>query len=64
MKLYVDRFNRRDWGGVREWISADARLTVVNAFAGKLADAPYFTNCERWSIPWTRAAGEVDGEPW
>src|SRR4029077_5765101 len=26
MRLYVDRFNRRDWDGVRELISADARL--------------------------------------
>src|SRR5436853_3932680 len=26
MQLYVDRFNRRDWDGVRELISADARL--------------------------------------
>jgi RNA polymerase sigma-70 factor (ECF subfamily) len=63
MKLYVDRFNRRDWDGVHELISADARLTVADAFAGKLADAPYFRNYERWSIPWKLAMGEVDGEP-
>lgn len=63
MRLYVDRFNRRDWDGVRELISADARLTVADAFAGKLADAPYFSNYERWSIPWRLALGEVDGEP-
>lgn len=63
MQLYVDRFNRRDWDGVRELISADARLTVADAFAGKLADAPYFRNYERWSMPWKLAAGEVDGEP-
>ena len=63
MKLYVDRFNRRDWDGVRELISADARLTVADAFAGKLADAPYFRNYERWPIPWKLATGEVDGEP-
>ena len=63
MKLYVDRFNRRDWDGVRELISADARLTVADAFAGKLAEAPYFRNYERWSIPWKLATGEVDGEP-
>src|SRR6202012_4935819 len=25
MHLYVDRFNRRDWDGVRELITADAR---------------------------------------
>jgi RNA polymerase sigma-70 factor (ECF subfamily) len=62
MQLYVDRFNRRDWDGVRELISADARLTVVDAFAGKLADAPYFSNWNKWSMPWKLALGEVDGE--
>ena len=63
MKLYVDRFNRRDWDGVRELISADARLTVADAFAGKLQEAPYFRNYERFAIPWKLAVGEVDGEP-
>jgi RNA polymerase sigma-70 factor (ECF subfamily) len=63
MKLYVDRFNRRDWDGVRELIGADARLTVADAFVGKLAEAPYFRNYDRWSIPWKLATGEVDGEP-
>jgi RNA polymerase sigma-70 factor, ECF subfamily len=63
MRLYVDRFNRRDWDGVRELISADARLAVADAFAGKLAGAPYFSNYERWSMPWRLAAGEVDGDP-
>ena len=29
MQLYVERFNRRDWDGVRELIRADARLTVL-----------------------------------
>lgn len=63
MKLYVDRFNRRDWDGVRELIGADARLTVADAFAGKLADAPYFRNYERWAIRWKLTMGDVDGEP-
>jgi RNA polymerase sigma-70 factor (ECF subfamily) len=63
MKLYVDRFNRRDWDGVRELISADARLTVADAFVGKLANAPYFRNYERFSMPWKLAMGDVDGEP-
>lgn len=63
MRLYVDRFNRRDWDGVRELISADARLAVADAFAGKLVDAPYFSNYERWSMPWRLTLGEVDGEP-
>ena len=63
MRLYVDRFNRRDWDGVRELISADARLIVADAFAGELVDAPYFSNYERWSMPWRLTLGEVDGEP-
>lgn len=63
MQLYVDRFNRRDWEGVRELISADARLAVADAFAGRLTDAPYFSNYERWPMPWKLAAGELDGEP-
>jgi RNA polymerase sigma-70 factor, ECF subfamily len=63
MKLYVERFNQRDWNGVRELVSADARLTVADAFVGKLMDAPYFANYERWSVPWRLAMGEVDGEP-
>ena len=67
--LYVERFNKRDWNGLRELISADARLNVtdrmppITAFAGRLADSPYFSNYERWSTPWKMAAGEVDGEP-
>lgn len=63
MQLYVERFNRRDWDGVRELTSADARLNVAERFIGKFADAPYFYNYERWPWPWKLALGEVDGEP-
>lgn len=63
MQLYVERFNRRDWDGVRELVSADARLNVVERFAGKFSDAPYFFNYERWSWPWKLTLGEVEGEP-
>jgi RNA polymerase sigma-70 factor, ECF subfamily len=63
MELYVDRFNRRDWDGVRDLISADAQLNVFDRFAGKAADTPYFVNYERWPWPWKLALGEVDGEP-
>lgn len=63
MQLYVDRFNRRDWDGVRELTSADARLNVAERFAGKFVDAPYFFNYERWPWPWKLALGELDGEP-
>jgi RNA polymerase sigma-70 factor (ECF subfamily) len=63
MQLYVDRFNRRDWDGVLELTSVDARLYVGERFAGKLVDAPYFANYERWPWPWKLAVGDVDGEP-
>ena len=63
MQLYVERFNRRDWDGVRELTSADARLNVAERFAGKFTDAPYFFNYDRWPWPWKLAIGEVDGEP-
>lgn len=63
MQLYVERFNRHDWDGVRELLSADARLNVAERFAGKFSEAPYFFNYERWPVPWKLALGEVDGEP-
>jgi RNA polymerase sigma-70 factor, ECF subfamily len=62
LRLYVDRFNRRDWQGVRELASADARLTVADCFAGRLADSPYFVEYERPIVPWRMALGEADGE--
>jgi RNA polymerase sigma-70 factor (ECF subfamily) len=62
LRLYVDRFNRRDWEGVRELASADARLRVADCFAGRLADSPYFVEYERPIIPWRMALGKVDGE--
>jgi len=39
-----------------------SRLTVADAFAGNLVDVPYFSNYEKWSMPWKLAVGEVDGE--
>ena len=63
MQLYVERFNRRDWDGLRDLIRADARLMVADAFAGKLVDAPYFSNYEKSLLVWKLAVGEVDGEP-
>jgi RNA polymerase sigma-70 factor (ECF subfamily) len=62
LQLYVEKFNRRDWDGVRELISAEAQLRVVDAFAGRLTDSPYFSNYERWSMPWKLSVGEVDGQ--
>ncbi|HWF47598.1 MAG TPA: sigma-70 family RNA polymerase sigma factor [Bryobacteraceae bacterium] len=63
LQLYVERFNRRDWDGLRELISADARLLVADRFAGRLADAGYFGVYERMQVTWRLTLGEVDGEP-
>ncbi len=63
LHLYVQRFNQRDWDGLRELIAADARLRVADRFAGPLVNAPYFGRYERMTIPWRMAVGEVDGQP-
>jgi len=64
LRLYCDRFNRHDWDGVRELVSADARLLFPDGFAGRLSDAPYFSKYETApGPPWRMVAGEVDGEP-
>ena len=62
LHLYVDRFNKRDWDGLRELISADAQLRVVDRFAGPVEKAPYFKNYERQTAPWRLAVAEVDSE--
>ena len=62
LHLYVERFNRRDWDGVRELIAADARLRVADRFLGTVAESPYFGNYVRWPAPWRLAVGEMDGE--
>jgi RNA polymerase sigma-70 factor, ECF subfamily len=63
LHLYVERFNRQDWDGLRELIAADARLCVADRFAGLLIDSPYFGNYARTAVPWRLAVGDVDGEP-
>jgi RNA polymerase sigma-70 factor, ECF subfamily len=62
LHLYVDAFNKRDWDGLRELISADAQLRVVDRFAGPVERAPYFKNYERQTVPWRLSVAEVDGE--
>lgn len=62
LRDYVERFNRRDWDGVRNLIRADASVLVADRFSGPIAEAPYFGNYERWSAPWRLALGRVDGE--
>ena len=58
----LERFNRRDWNGLRELIAADAQLRVADKFAGRLDDSPYFGNYERWTVPWRMAVAEVNLE--
>lgn len=62
LHLYVERFNRRDWNGLRELITADAHLRVADRFAGPMAEAPYFDRYQRMRTPWRLAVGEVDGQ--
>jgi RNA polymerase sigma-70 factor (ECF subfamily) len=62
LRLYVDRFNRRDWEGLRALVSADARLRVADRFAGPIDESPYFGNYERQRVPWRLTVADVDGE--
>ena len=63
LRLYVERFNRQDWDGLRELISADARLLVADRYAGSFADGGYLDVYSRMRVMWRLALGEVDGEP-
>jgi RNA polymerase sigma-70 factor, ECF subfamily len=62
LHVYVDRFNKRDWEGLRKLISADARLRVADRFAGLIDESPYFGNYERQRVPWRLVVADVDGE--
>jgi RNA polymerase sigma-70 factor, ECF subfamily len=62
LHMYVERFNRRDWDGLRELISADARLEVADRFSGRLTDSPYFSRYDALTIEWRTALASVDGD--
>jgi hypothetical protein len=62
LHLYVKRSNDRDWDGLRDVILADARVHIVDRFAGRLLDSPYFGRYESSPIEWRMAVGEADGE--
>ena len=62
LSLYVERFNRRDWDGLLELISADARLRVADRYLGDVAGAPYFSNYAKRPIPWRASIGLLDRE--
>jgi RNA polymerase sigma-70 factor (ECF subfamily) len=63
LRLYVERFNRQDWDGLRELISADARLLVADRYAGRFADGGYLGVYARMRVTWRLALGDVDGAP-
>lgn len=63
LRLYVDRFNRQDWDGLRELISADARLLVADRYAGRFADGGYLGVYSRMRVTWRLVLGDVDEEP-
>jgi len=63
LHLYVERFNRRDWDGLKELISADAQLRVVDRFDGPLVGSNYFATYEHWPTPVRLVVGHVEGEP-
>jgi RNA polymerase sigma-70 factor (ECF subfamily) len=62
-RRYAERFTSRDWDGVRALLTTDARLRVVDRFAGRVGDAPYFRNYERVAGLWRVVPGTVDGQP-
>jgi RNA polymerase sigma-70 factor (ECF subfamily) len=59
---YVERFNRNDWDGLRELITADARVRVADKYVGPLTGSPYFGRYQRLTKPWRVVLGEIDGE--
>jgi RNA polymerase sigma-70 factor (ECF subfamily) len=63
LQLYVDRFNNRDWDGLRELISADARLLVADRYSGSFTAGGYLGVYSRMQVTWRLTLGEVDGEP-
>jgi RNA polymerase sigma-70 factor, ECF subfamily len=62
LRLYVERFNRQDWDGLRELISADARLLVADRYAGSFAEGGYLGVYSRMRETWRLALGEIDRE--
>ena len=63
LERYVERFNQRDWDGLRDLVSADTRVRVADRFSGRLSDSPYFGQIRRLTTPWRAVLAEVDGEP-
>ena len=63
LRLYVERFNQRDWDGLRALIAADATLRVTDWFEGLLRESPYFRRYAELRVPAHAVLCDVDGEP-
>jgi RNA polymerase sigma-70 factor, ECF subfamily len=63
LRLYVERFNRRDWDGLRALIAADATLRVADLFEGPMRESPYFTRYANLKAPLVAVLSEIDGQP-
>jgi RNA polymerase sigma-70 factor (ECF subfamily) len=64
LAAYVERFNARDFDAVRDMLTDEARLDLVNRrrLDGKRAVGKYFTNYGALE-DWRLAVGLVDGRP-
>jgi RNA polymerase sigma-70 factor (ECF subfamily) len=62
IETYLERFNQRDWDGVRALLSEDARLEVVSRTEGPFA-SPYFQNYSKLSWEWRLGLANVEGTP-
>ncbi|HKH92548.1 MAG TPA: sigma-70 family RNA polymerase sigma factor [Gemmatimonadaceae bacterium] len=60
---YVERFNRRDWDGLRELVRADARVRVADRFTGPIADSGYFGRYAQLATRYRLVLAELDGAP-
>ena len=60
-QLYVERFNRRDWEGVRKLIARDCRLRITDVYAGQMGEQ-YFGNFAALPFEWRLAPGLIDDQ--
>jgi RNA polymerase sigma-70 factor, ECF subfamily len=62
IERYLQRFNARDWAGVRALLAEDARLEVVERLEGTF-DGRYFHNYAALSEEFQLAWAELEGSP-